>query len=111
MELNEVIRRVREDKGLTQQNVADELSVDVGTIIRWEKVGTKIKSEYLEKLAKVFETTVSELYNYRDNPSLLNEPFQYYQSQKKVSILVQLDGTSNTLNEWFATLKKLNAAI
>lgn len=111
MELNEVIRRVREDKGLTQQNVADEIGVDVGTIIRWEKNGTKIKSEFLEKIAVVFEKTVAELYNYRDNPGMLNEPLEYYNSQKKISILVQLDGTTNTLNEWFVTLKKLNAAL
>lgn len=47
MKVNEIIRRLRESKGLTQQNVADDLDIQVGTVIRWEKEGN-IKSEQLE---------------------------------------------------------------
>ena len=111
MKVNEIIRRLRESKGLTQQNVADDLDIQVGTVIRWEKEGN-IKSEQLERLAKLLSVTVSDIYSYQENPSMLNEPIEFYKSQtKRVSILVQLDGTTNTLNDWFATLKKLNAAL
>lgn len=111
MEIGEIIRRVREDRGLTQQNVADELGVIVGTIIRWEKGESKIKSASLEKLAHVFGISVADLYSYRENPALLNEPLQYYDAKKTVSIMVQLDGSTRTLNEWYVTLKKINAAL
>lgn len=110
MEMNEVIRRLREDRGLTQQNLANEISVDVSTINRWERTG-KISSENLELLAKGLSTTVAELFNYKDNPSLLNEPLAFYKSKKKVSIMVELDGTKPTLNEWVLTLQRLNDAL
>lgn len=111
MKINEIIRRLREAKGFTQQNIADDLDIQVGTVIRWEKNGN-IKSSELERLAKILDVTVADIYNYVEHPSMLNEPIEFYKSQqKKVSILVQLDGTTTTLNEWFATLKKVNAAL
>ena len=110
MTINEIIRRLREDKGLTQQNIADDLNVQVGTVIRWEKDGN-IKSEQLEKLAKLLGVTVADIFNYQEKPEMLNEPIEFYKSQKKVSVLIQLDGTTSTLNDCFATLKKLNAAL
>ena len=111
MKINEIIRRLREAKGFTQQNIADDLSIQVGTVIRWEKEGN-IKSEQLERIAKLLGVTVADIYSYVENPTMLNEPVEFYKSQqKKVSILVQLDGSTSTLNDWFATLKKLNAAI
>jgi transcriptional regulator with XRE-family HTH domain len=109
MKVNEVIRRLREDKGLTQQNIADELGVENGTVIRWEK-GGNIKSENLERIAKVLGVTVTDIYSYSENPTLLNEPLAAYNTHK-VQVLVQLDGTTNTLNAWVSTLKKLNAAL
>ena len=106
-----IIRRIRESKGLTQQNIADELGVNTTTIIRWEQEG-KIKSDQLEKLAKAFGMEMGDLYAYHNNPLLLNEPLEYYKKAKKdVSVIVHLDGNNNTLNEWIAVLKKLNAAI
>ncbi len=110
MEWGELVRRLREDKGLTQENLADELSVDKSTIIRWEKQH-KIPTPKLEIIAKVFHLSLSDLYNYKQNPSMLTEPLTYYQSQKKISVTIQLDGTPATLNEWFLTLKKINSAL
>ena len=110
MDWGEIIRRIREDKGLSQQNLADEVGVDKTTIIRWEKEG-KVKTEHLQTIAKALKVELSELYAYHTNPTLLNDPLSYYKRKTKVSVLVELDGSLSTLDEWFATLKKLNAAI
>lgn len=111
MDWGEVIRRIRENKDLTQQNIADELGVDKTTIIRWEQEGN-IKTPQLEKLAKAFKMELSDLYKYHSEPLLLSEPHSFYAKAKtKVSIMVELDGSVSTLDSWFATLKKLNAAI
>jgi transcriptional regulator with XRE-family HTH domain len=113
MELNEIVRRVRENRSLTQQNVAEEIGVNVSTINRYESSGAKIPVGKLEDIAKALKTTVSDLYAYKENPALLEEPLQFFykNARKQVSITVQLDGTTETLNEWFSTLKKINSAI
>jgi len=110
MDWGEIIRRLREDRGLTQQNVADELEVNISTVIRWEQGTTKINSERLEEIAKVFDLDISDLYNYKSTPDLLN-PLGFYQKRKVVEITVHLDGTAATLNDWIATLRKINAAL
>lgn len=112
MELNEIVKRVRESKVLTQENLADEIGVHVSTINRYESPGAKIPTDKLEKIAKALSTTVSDLYAYKQNPELLEDPIVFYKSKKKeLNIMVQLDGTAETLNEWMARLKRLNAAL
>ncbi len=112
MELNEIVKRVRESKVLTQENLADEINVHVSTINRYESPGATIPMDKLELIAKALKTTVSDLYAYKQNPSLLEEPMNFYRSSKKqLSILVHLDGTTDTLNDWLSTLKKINAAL
>ncbi len=110
MEWGEIIRRLREDRGLTQQNLADDVGVDVTTVIRWEQ-SSSMKADRLEQLAKAFKIQVSELYTYKTDPEMLSNPLQYYQNRKRVDITVQLDGTAATLNEWISTLKKINKAL
>jgi len=112
MKINEILRRVRESKELTQQNLADELGVDVTTVNRWESEEGTIKNKMLEQIAKVYNLTVSQIYSYQDNPSLLQEPISVYaKTKRKVSVLMEIDGTATTLEECFLMLKKLNAAI
>jgi len=112
MTLNEIIRRIRDSKGLTQQNVADELKVDITTINRWESDGASVKNSALQKLAAVFKMSVSDIYAYQDHPQLLKEPISAYKkSQKHISIMIELDGTTDTLNTSFDMLKRLNAAL
>lgn len=63
MEWGEIVRRLREQKGLTQQNLADELKVDKTTIVRWEQDGN-IKTPQLEKIARALSMEPSRLYEY-----------------------------------------------
>lgn len=112
MTLNEIIRRLRESKGLTQQNLADELGVDITTVNRWESEGASVKNGALQKVASVFKMSVSDIYAYQDNPKLLEEPIAVYKkAENRVTIMVELDGTTATLNNSFELLKRLNAAL
>lgn len=111
MDINEVIRRLRQAKGLTQKNVADEIEIHETTYIRYEAAGKKIPSDKLENIANALGVTVADIYEYQRNPGLLEQPLDVYKKRKEVSITVQLDGTSITLNEWIATLRKLNEAL
>ncbi|MGL6121661.1 MAG: helix-turn-helix domain-containing protein [Shewanella sp.] len=112
MDLNEIVRRVRESKVLTQENLAEEIGVHVTTMNRYESRGAKIPMDKLEKIAEALKITVSDLYAFKQNPSLLEEPLTFYRTKKKqLSIIVHLDGTPDTLNDWLTTLKQINLAL
>ncbi len=111
MNWGDLIKRVREQKGITQQNLAEELKVDKSTIVRWERVG-KIKTSMLEKIAKALGVKLSDLYTYHTNPTLIIDPISDQNMEKaKVRITVELDGSITTLNDRFAMLKRINQAI
>jgi transcriptional regulator with XRE-family HTH domain len=107
MKWGELIRRVRQSKGLTQENLAEDLGVDITTVIRWEKQDS-LKTSQIEKIAKIFKMKVDDLYAYHAKPQLLEEPLQYYSARKKVTVLVELDGSPENLNDWITTITKVN---
>ncbi len=111
MDINEVIRRLRQGKGLTQKNVADEIGIHETTFIRYEAHGKKIPNDKLEKIAKALGVSVADIYEYQRNPGLLEQPLETYTKRKEVSVTIHLDGSPNTLNEWISTLKKINKAL
>lgn len=111
MELNEIIRRLRQSKGLTQENLADEIGVHKTTFIKYEAQGKPIPADKLEKIALALGVTASDLYEYKRNPGLLEQPLETYTKRKEVSVTIFLDGSQSTLNEWISTLKKINKAL
>ena len=61
MGIGENIRRLREEKGLTQENVADELDVSYQAVSSWEREEYKPDLEKLMKLAELFDVSLSAL--------------------------------------------------
>ncbi len=59
--LNEKIKSLRKQKGLTQEELAIRLNVVRQTISKWEKGLSVPDAEMLIKIADLFEITVSEL--------------------------------------------------
>ncbi|KSU19295.1 XRE family transcriptional regulator [Lactococcus lactis] len=61
MELSERLKKLRLESGLTQKEVAIQLDMAYQHYQRWEKGGRTPKKDSLEKLAKVFNVSVSYL--------------------------------------------------
>ena len=61
MGIGENIRRLREEKGLTQEKVADELDVSYQAVSSWEREEYKPDLDKLMKLAEVFDVSLSAL--------------------------------------------------
>jgi len=61
--LSERICALRKDRGWTQKQLADMLSVTDKTVSKWETGYTVPDVEMLDKLAKVFDCTLDELVN------------------------------------------------
>ena len=59
--LNENIKNLRKGKGLSQQQLADELCVVRQTVSKWEQGLSVPDSEMLLRLAECFEVSVGEL--------------------------------------------------
>ena len=61
MTLGEKIQKLRKQRGLSQEALAEKVTVTRQTISKWEKGMSVPDSEQLIKIAVILETTVSEL--------------------------------------------------
>ena len=72
-----------------------------------------INSAMLKKISEVLDFDFFTLYQEGMEVSQVEEPsgpgFKY--SPQIVQLIVQLDGRDETLEQWYRTMKKLNAAI
>lgn len=73
VKLNAVLRKIRRDRNLSQENLADEIGVDYTTYNRYEKDSSKIQVETLEKIAKVYNISLRELINYTGDDKVMIE--------------------------------------
>lgn len=60
------LKELRKQKGLTQQELADEISVSKITILRWENEERQIKTEKVQQLADYFGVSAGYLLGYSD---------------------------------------------
>ncbi len=75
--LGENVRKIRELKGFSQQNLADEIKVDQKTISRIEKGDLSPKFETLVSISKVLSINISQLLAF--NESLIFNNYNQYQ--------------------------------
>lgn len=61
VEFGEQLRRAREEKGMTQQSLAEQLYVTRQAVSRWECGASDPSTSNLLTLAKLFNTTAEEL--------------------------------------------------
>lgn len=61
IEIGKRIKELREKKGLTQKELAENLSVKRETVNQWENGTRDLKTEYTIKLADFFEVTCDEI--------------------------------------------------
>jgi transcriptional regulator with XRE-family HTH domain len=76
-ELGENVRKIRELKGFSQQNLADEIKVDQKTISRIEKGDLSPKFETLVSISKALSIGLSQLLAF--NESLIFNNYNQYQ--------------------------------
>ena len=61
MSMNLMIKKLRKDKGITQEQLADNIGVSLMTVRRWEWGDTTPNSKMLIKLADTLGTTPENL--------------------------------------------------
>lgn len=91
------LKELRKQKGLTQQGLADEISVSKITVLRWENEERQIKPEKAQQLADYFGVSVGYLLGYsdfRDTQELVKKTHENYPVDKawKISSVVSQFG-------------------
>lgn len=57
------LKRLRSKTKYSNQDIADLLGIDRNTYANWESETTDIKSQYIPKLADIFNVTIQELFD------------------------------------------------
>jgi len=73
------LRRLREKRGWTQTQVADQVGVRVASVSRWEADRDQPRMEYVARLAQIFDTPMEELMTADPPPDLvgvIDEPWR-----------------------------------
>ncbi len=95
------IKRIREMKGKTQEEVAEKLNLTAQAYGRMERGETSINTERLEKIAEALEVSVEDIYRFDDrkfmisgsnnngeaNENAFNFNLNIYESDKAIDIL------------------------
>lgn len=108
LSLHEILRKIRFDRGFSQENIAEELKVDSTTYGRYERGETPIKFEQVAQLADFYDMTLDQLYHYSD-PTFVKPP----DADKifKLLITVELDGVDKTLKTIIRKLTAINQTL
>lgn len=60
--LGQNLRKLRSKTNYSQQDIADLLEIDRNTYANWENEKNDVKSEYIPKLANIFNVEISVLF-------------------------------------------------
>ncbi|HIW42891.1 MAG TPA: helix-turn-helix domain-containing protein [Candidatus Mediterraneibacter vanvlietii] len=103
MALSDNIRKLREENGMTQQQMAEQLYVSRQTVCRWENGSRTPDLDMAERIAEIFHVSVDELISAEEkqgisfeNISLHTEKFierkRLKEKQKRILDFIQLVG-------------------
>ncbi len=89
--LSSTLVRKRNERGLTQKELAKHLNYSDKVISKWER-GESVPDVYaLERIAAFYKITIDELVNGTDTPQVLVKPYQiFFEQIKKPSLLMKL---------------------
>ena len=74
MSINENLKRIREERGLTQAQVAEALDITRPAVTQWESGWSVPKMGHIEKLAELFDVSKGEILGERPRNSLVPVP-------------------------------------
>ncbi|MBP3655485.1 MAG: helix-turn-helix transcriptional regulator [Clostridia bacterium] len=73
LSIGERIKKLRYEKGYTQQEIADKLQVSQATVAGWERGTSKPSVKVNNRLAELFGVTIEYLYRDWDDVLIIND--------------------------------------
>jgi len=114
------LRKLRSTTKFSQQEIADMLGLDRNTYTRWENESTDIKSQYLPKLAEIFQVSIPELFDDGEKNTLMLKNYnndEHGSGPVQQSIIININDPeaakviSSQLEELVKNLKKKEKVI
>lgn len=93
MQMKDVIRQKRRERGLTQEQVAERLGVSAPAVNKWESGASYPDITLLSALARLLETDLNELFCFREN--LTKEEITGYANE--IGEIARKDGVEKAL--------------
>lgn len=81
MKLNQTIKRLRKERGLTQEQLAEQLGVSLMTVRRWEWGDTSPNSNMLLKLTEIFAVSLEDLLTEDTEEISINLPKEQHKKE------------------------------
>ena len=103
------IRMLRENKGLTQAELAQKLSVSSQAVSKWERSLSSPDINMLPILARYFGITLDELFNYRLDALTYKERFIRFMSDNDVLKLGQFRLKSGRVSPYFINTERYSS--
>jgi transcriptional regulator with XRE-family HTH domain len=106
------LKKIRTNKTkLSQQEIADMLGLDRSTYINWENETSDIKSQYIPKLAEIFNVDIRELFEDEKGVQISNNSFDNKDNSTGIIIFnfADKDATdkiSSQISELIKNIKK-----
>ncbi|GAA5092988.1 hypothetical protein GCM10023210_22730 [Chryseobacterium ginsengisoli] len=102
------LKRLRTKTKFSQQDIADQLNIDRVTYANWENETFDIKSQYIPKLADIFEVEIKDLFEEEKTFHISNNTFNdsagvivFNLSDKKIAekLSLQIEELINNLKK------------
>lgn len=88
-EIGTNLKRLRNKTKLSQQEIVDMLGLDRSTYINWENETSDIKSQYIPKLAEIFNVDIKDLFEEElKNINITNNTFENKDNSTSGNIIV-----------------------
>ena len=104
--IQRILKTIRTLRGLSQEQVAMQLNLDVSTYTKYETGKINLSLDRLEQIATIFKMDVTSLlnYDYERGVSLLQEEKEVYQA--KDNLLKEKEKEVKLLNKIIALLEE-----
>ncbi|HLV23268.1 MAG TPA: helix-turn-helix transcriptional regulator [Moheibacter sp.] len=73
MSVGKNLRRLRSQTKFSQNDIAEQLGIDRKTYANWESEANDVKSEFIPKLATIFDVEISELFRQASTEIVINQ--------------------------------------
>lgn len=93
------LKELRQEKKLSQKEMALELQTPLRTYQRWENGESQIKPERAEELADYFDVNVSYLLGYSDFPAVSLREILFHEIKAEKEYKVIRIGNENFISE------------
>lgn len=119
MHIGEKIKKVRELKNYTQEYMAEQLQISQSQYIRIESGESDLLYSRLEQIAKILETSISEIDNIDDTISFISKnkikgkEVNHFQAKNNLNLTIKEEGlyqeTKKLYEQIIQQLEKENA--